>query len=73
MILETTAGGGMRMAAESVTSAEVVEAATRDPYLAQREDRCEILGRIVAWSDMSLPPECEDLESLAGLASGDRD
>ena len=73
MILETTAGGGLRMSAESVTSEAVVAAATRDPFLAEREDRCEILTRIVGWSDQPVPPECEEIGSLAagGSEAGD--
>ena len=67
IILETTAGGGLRMSPGSVTQASVLAAAERDASLSARDDRCVILGQIVQWSDVELPIECE--ESIPGVAS----
>jgi para-nitrobenzyl esterase len=72
MILETTAGGGMRMSRDTVTQAEIVAAAEKDPFLEIRDDRCEILGRIVSWSDVAVPPECESIEPMVAGGSGPR-
>jgi len=72
MILETTAGGGLRMAGDTVTEAKVVQAAEQDQWLAERADRCEILGRIVAWSDLSVPAECEPIDPMVAGGGGPR-
>ena len=59
IVLDTTAGGGMRMSSASVTQASVVATAERDTVLSARKDRCAILDQIVQWSDMNLPADCE--------------
>ena len=70
IILDTTGGGGMRMAPGSVTQAAVLAAAEQDPSLSEREDRCAILDQIVQWSDVELPEECEDMSLGVESAGG---
>jgi para-nitrobenzyl esterase len=62
MILDTTGGGGLRMAPGSVTQSSVLATAEADPSLAMRKDRCVIMSQIVAWSDVALPTECEGID-----------
>jgi para-nitrobenzyl esterase len=61
VILDTTGAGGLRMAPGSVTQASVLETAEQDVRLSARDDRCDILGQIVQWSDVQLPTECEEI------------
>jgi len=72
MVLDTTGGGGLRMAFGSVTQASVLAAAERDAALSAREDRCAILGQIVRWSDVALPIECEEIVPVVEHATGPR-
>jgi para-nitrobenzyl esterase len=67
IVLDTTAGGGLRMSPGGVTQASVLATAERDAALSVRDDRCEILGQIVQWSDVEVPIDCE--ESIPGVAS----
>ncbi len=59
MVLDTIAGGGLRMAPGSVTQPSVLARAEQDARLSAREDRCEILGRIVEWSELEVPNDCQ--------------
>jgi len=70
MILDTTAGGGLRMAPGSVTQASVLAAAERDPALSAREDRCAMLGQIIQRSEVELPIDCEDSFPEGEIAGG---
>jgi para-nitrobenzyl esterase len=70
IILDTTAGGGLRMAPGSVTQASVLAAAERDPSLSARDDRCAILGQIIQWSEVELPIDCEDSIPAGESAGG---
>ena len=56
------------MSRDTVTQVAVVEAARHDGVLVEREDHCEILRRVVAWSDMQVPTECEITESVVAGA-----
>jgi para-nitrobenzyl esterase len=58
IVLDTSAGGGMRMSPDSVTPASVVASAAQDPVLIARDDRCAILGQVVAWSNSEIPSDC---------------
>ena len=58
LVLDTDAGGGLRMAGESVTQADVIAQASANPALLAREDRCDILANVASWSDAQLPAEC---------------
>ncbi len=51
IILDTEAGGGIRMSPGSVTQEAVGELASTDTALLAREDRCEILNDVMRWSD----------------------
>jgi para-nitrobenzyl esterase len=59
IVLDTVAGGGLRMSSGSVTQNSVLATAQEDASLSARDDRCVILGRIVEWSDVALPADCE--------------
>jgi para-nitrobenzyl esterase len=60
MVLDTEAGGGLRMSSESLTAQGVWTAAQNDPRLVAREDRCALLAEIARWSDeRSAAPDCE--------------
>jgi len=49
MVLDTQAGGGVRMEAELVTEEEVIAAVDADPRLATQRDRCEVYRRLARW------------------------
>ena len=70
IILDTTGGGGLRMAPGSVTQSEVLAAAEQDPSLSERKDRCAILDQIVQWSDVELPEDCEYMSLGVESAGG---
>ncbi|MEE9609178.1 MAG: carboxylesterase family protein, partial [Myxococcota bacterium] len=50
MQLDTPAGGGLRMSAEAITVAELLEAVDRDPRLATQRERCRIYWELTRWS-----------------------
>jgi para-nitrobenzyl esterase len=50
VILDTDAGGGVRMSPDSVTAAGVLAALDADPRLTAVEERCSILGELAKWS-----------------------
>jgi para-nitrobenzyl esterase len=58
ILFDTDAGGGLRMASDSVTQADVVALAAKNDALLAREDRCAILTGITSWSDAEVPAEC---------------
>jgi para-nitrobenzyl esterase len=49
LVLDTPAGGGIRMTEDSVTQAEVVAAIDADPRLPTQRDRCEVYRRLARW------------------------
>lgn len=50
IVLDTVAGGGVRMSPDSVTSAGVVAAVAEDPRLATAKDQCGVLYALNKWS-----------------------
>jgi hypothetical protein len=50
MVLDTAAGGGVRMSNESLTAATVLAAVDEDPRLATQRDRCMIYRELAQWS-----------------------
>jgi para-nitrobenzyl esterase len=50
IILDTDAGGGVRMSPDSVTVASVLAALDADPRLTAVDERCSILGELAKWS-----------------------
>jgi para-nitrobenzyl esterase len=69
LVLDTKADGGRQMSSASVTQESVLAEAEEDNILAGREDRCEILENIVAWSDVALSAECK--ASMPDVARAD--
>ncbi|MCW5890004.1 MAG: carboxylesterase family protein [bacterium] len=49
LVLDTPAGGGLRMVSEEVTRTAVLDAVARDPRLATPRDRCRIHHELVVW------------------------
>jgi len=49
LVLDTPAGGGIRMTPELVTSAEVIAEIDADPRLPTQRDRCEVFRRLARW------------------------
>ncbi|TFG96891.1 MAG: hypothetical protein E4H11_02715 [Myxococcales bacterium] len=49
MVLDTPAGGGIRMETDPVTRAEVIATIDSDPRLASQRDRCAMYRRLVIW------------------------
>lgn len=49
LVLDTPAGGGLRMVNEEVTRATVLDAVEDDPRLATPRDRCRIYRELAAW------------------------
>ena len=47
MMLNSKAGGGLRMATQSLTKAAVLERLARDPRLPTDQDRCDLLAQMV--------------------------
>jgi para-nitrobenzyl esterase len=50
MVLDTEAGGGLRMASDTETVAGVVASVARDSRLTSAADRCAVLGDLASWS-----------------------
>jgi para-nitrobenzyl esterase len=50
MVLDTPAGGGVRMSNERLTAATVLAAVDEDPRLATQRDRCMIYRELAQWS-----------------------
>lgn len=50
LVFNTTRGGGLRMAADSVTEASVLAAVDADPRLPTQRDKCMIFGELATWS-----------------------
>ncbi len=55
-ILDTEAGGGIRMAAERVSPAQVIESVDADPRLGSQRERCVVFYQLAAW-DRGFHPE----------------
>jgi len=51
MILDTEAGGGLRMGSEPVTIASVLAAVDTDPRLSSQRDRCFVYRELARWGD----------------------
>jgi para-nitrobenzyl esterase len=49
VVLDTPAGGGVRMETDPVTQAEVIAAIDADPRFATQRDRCEMYRRLALW------------------------
>jgi para-nitrobenzyl esterase len=49
ILLDTVAGGGIRMETDPVTEAEVIATIDADPRLATQRDRCAIYWRLARW------------------------
>jgi para-nitrobenzyl esterase len=49
MVLDTPAGGGLRMDSDPVTEAEVIAAIAADPRLPSERDRCAVYYRLARW------------------------
>ncbi len=52
-VLDTPAGGGIRMASETWTMGRVVTEVLADPRLARARDRCGVLHALARWDDLS--------------------
>ena len=63
MILDTAAGGGLRMSPEAWTLETVLERVRLDEELATTGERCEVYQTFAQWSDAISPEEYEELES----------
>jgi para-nitrobenzyl esterase len=50
MVFDTAAGGGLRMAGDSLTVASVLAAVDTDPHLASPRDKCTVLRGLAEWS-----------------------
>jgi len=50
MVLDTSAGGGLRMSTDTVTEEAVVAAVGVDPRLETPADRCAVLASLARWS-----------------------
>lgn len=50
MVLDTPAGGGLRMSNETVTAQAVIAGVDTDPRLKTAEDRCKVLHSLARWS-----------------------
>jgi para-nitrobenzyl esterase len=53
-VLDTPAGGGIRMASETWTLERVVADVLADPRLSRARDRCGVLHALARWEDLSL-------------------
>ncbi len=49
MILDTEAGGGLRMGSEPVTVESVLASVEADPRLASQRDRCRVYRELARW------------------------
>jgi para-nitrobenzyl esterase len=49
LVLDTPAGGGVRMESGSLTAAQVIADIARDPELPTAKDQCEVYRRLVEW------------------------
>lgn len=49
LVLDTPAGGGLRMTNEQLTRETVLDAVASDPRLAEPRDRCRIYRELAAW------------------------
>jgi para-nitrobenzyl esterase len=49
MILDTEAGGGLRMGSEPVTVESVLASVESDPRLTSQRDRCRVYRELAAW------------------------
>ncbi len=49
MVLDTAAGGGLRMSAETVTVADVLAAVEADPRLPTQRDKCRAYRELAQW------------------------
>ena len=65
MVLDTEAGGGMRMAREAETNRALLAEMRSDPRLADTELRCAVLGNVIAWS-----PALDESDYAAGGCDG---
>lgn len=68
IVLDTAAGGGLRMSNESVTAARVLRAVDDDPRLATQRDKCTIY-RALALRSGVLTPEQYPTAGRAGCAA----
>jgi hypothetical protein len=50
LVLDTAAGGGVRMSADTVTRAGVLAAIDADPRLPTQRDKCAIFHDLAKWS-----------------------
>jgi para-nitrobenzyl esterase len=76
MLLDTEAGGGLRMASEAVSEASILARVDEDPRLPTQRERCEIFAELTRWSNGFGPEDyptagrqgCAEfpLEELAG-------
>ncbi len=65
MVLDTQAGGGLRMSSDGVTTAGVLAAVDADPRLPTQRDKCRIFRSLATWSS-GLTPEQYPTAGAAG-------
>jgi para-nitrobenzyl esterase len=61
-VLDTPAGGGVRMASETYTMERVVAEVVADPRLESARERCSVLHALARWDDLS----AEDYAAAGG-------
>jgi para-nitrobenzyl esterase len=52
LVLDTDAGGGIRMASETVTREQLLAAVDADPRLTEPRDRCDVYWQLATWGRM---------------------
>jgi para-nitrobenzyl esterase len=57
VLLDTDDGGGIRMASEPVTRAEVIDGVASDPRFASDGERCAVWASFVQWTDEMTPED----------------
>ncbi len=57
MVLDTEAGGGLRMAEGSLTEAAVLGDVPMDPRLTDMRERCRVFHELIRWSDRLTPAD----------------
>ncbi len=73
-VLDTPAGGGVRMSTSSERLADVTAAVLADPSFADEDERCEVLGRLADWAreqSVESPFASADAERCAAVVPAD--
>ena len=65
LVLDTDAGGGIRMSSDALSEESLIAAVARDDRVASQRERCEVYANFVLWSGTLSEADYEDIDDGA--------